>query len=637
MNYLFPDIKESSPLQLHAEQCQISHSPQLFIIEDVTGAGKTEAALTLANRLMKEELGDGVFFALPTMATSDAMYGRMSKVYKKLFQQGTMPSLILAHSGTNLSADFRTSIIEPTSRKYKQEYGKDEETGEAQCNAWFADSRKKAFLADVGVGTVDQALLGVLPAKYQSLRLLGLFRKILIVDEVHAYDSYMHKLLQILLSFHSGLGGSAILLSATLPQKMKKELVESFYVGAGAFLTSIEYPLVTHVGAGIKQLETHVETRVDLKRHVNAELIYDEQDVFSFVEEKSNEGKCVCWIRNTVDDTIDAWQKLKTALGENHVLLFHARFAMADRLKIEKKVLEIFGYNNKPEDRKGKVLVATQVAEQSLDIDFDEMVTDLAPIDRIIQRAGRLHRHSYRGERGTPCIHVLTPEPVDDVKSDWFTKMFSKTGKVYPNHAELWLTAKKLLDKGGWNQPKDVRDMIEYVFDGKQPHPEALIKSDDNARAEQMDKRDLAWFNGLKFNEGYVDTPNQWRDDGKTPTRLGEITNSIRLAVWDGEKLTPWAGNVRNSWELSEVKVHEWRIKERCTLNNSVLEKTIEEVIENMPDKCKWSVLIPLIQGKNGVWQGEALNKKGETTYFSYSSLTGLNFTNKEAELGGDI
>ena len=269
---LFPFIEETTPLQHWAENVVIDDSAQLFILEDVTGSGKTEAALGLAHRLMSKGIADGIYVALPTMATSNAMYERLGKAYRKLYADDANPSIVLAHSATKLSKDFRESVGLLENTRAESDYDKDEPSAGAYCNAWLADSRKKALLAEVGVGTLDQALLGVLPARHQSLRLLGLARKILIVDEVHSYDPYMNQLLQALLEAHAHQGGSVILLSATLPQKMRVNYVNAFCAGAGleppVLNAESSYPLATHVPSQDK-CETPLQTRREVARDVD--------------------------------------------------------------------------------------------------------------------------------------------------------------------------------------------------------------------------------------------------------------------------------------------------------------------------------------------------------------------------------
>ncbi|MDP2097455.1 MAG: CRISPR-associated helicase Cas3' [Methylobacter sp.] len=248
LQHLFPYLKNPTPLQVQAESLPLPQKPQLLILEDVTGAGKTEAAMMFAHRLISQNLAQGVFIGLPTMATANAMYERVAECYLKIYADKEKPSLILAHGARHLSEKFQQSIMEYTAKD--KAYGQKEATASVQCSRWLSDHRKKALLADVGIGTIDQALLSILPAKHQSLRLLGLANKVLIVDEVHAYDAYMNRLLQRLLEFHAFLGGSAILLSATLPFKMRQDFVKAFQRGADyteCCLQQSGYPLLTSV------------------------------------------------------------------------------------------------------------------------------------------------------------------------------------------------------------------------------------------------------------------------------------------------------------------------------------------------------------------------------------------------------
>ena len=248
LKHLFPKFAAApTPLQQFCDNTDLAAGSQLWVLEDVTGAGKTEAALILASRLMAAGMGNGFFIGLPTMATSNAMYERMAESYAKLYVEGSLPSLVLSHGSRHLSDKFVKSF-----RDFSLPGKEDnllEEDGGVQCARWIADSAKKSMLADVGVGTLDQMLMGVLPARHQSLRLYGMYRKILIVDEVHAYDPYMETLLQKVLEGHSATGGSAILLSATMPRGMRQRLCEAFSRGLGeeqrVRLEEERYPLVT--------------------------------------------------------------------------------------------------------------------------------------------------------------------------------------------------------------------------------------------------------------------------------------------------------------------------------------------------------------------------------------------------------
>ncbi len=642
---LFPSIDNPTPLQNQAAHCLVKSGPQLFILEDLTGSGKTEAALILASRLMNDGRGSGIYVALPTMATANAMYDRLSLAYRKLFTDNSIPSLVLAHSARHLSGAFRKSILVQDGRT-DYSYGKGEDSATALCSSWIADNRKKSLLADVGVGTLDQALLAVLPSRHQSLRLLGLSRHILIVDEVHAYDSYTLMLLKNLLRFHSAMGGSAILLSATLPIGVKQDLIDSFSEGMGITPGSLNkreaYPLFTHLSSN-KMIEAPVETRASTKSSLDINFIHDSEKVEGIIVDSTSSGRCVCWIRNTVDNAIDAYEALKGRIDPSRLILFHARFAMGDRLSIEEKVLNAFGKTSASNDRKGKVLIATQVVEQSLDLDFDVMITDLAPMDLIIQRAGRLHRHrrdihgnliadgDVPDQRGGPCLNIFSPRLDIEIKSDWYKSVFPKAAWVYTSHGRLWLTAILLDKKRGWKMPNDARELIEAAF-SKEPEttiPLSLQERDMESDVQDMVSRSLARINVLKLEDGYNVTPNQWLDDTQAMTRLGEITTTVRLARWDGKVLRPWHDRSDFPWNLSQVNINAKRVYSEMEYTDAGLADASQSLKIHLPDRGKWTVLIPLTEGEDECWQGYAKNIQDERVTLLYSPDTGLRFYRK--------
>ena len=310
-----------------------------------------------------------------------------------------------------------------------------ETTASAACAAWIADDRRRAFLADAGAGTVDQALLSILPSRHQSLRLLGLMRRVLILDEVHAYDAYMQREIERLLEFQAGLGGSAILLSATLPLSVRKRLADAFSKGLGnlgneeathpAVSGAMDYPLATVCEAGART-SVKVPGQSGRARTLPVRFLRTSEDALTSVEQAARSGQAVLYIRNTVDDVLEAHAAL-TARGVK-ADVFHARFALIDRLQIEKRAVATFGKLSASRERTGKVLIATQVVEQSLDLDFDALVSDLAPVDLLIQRAGRLWRHPRPDRTGQPELLVVGPEPIAD--AGWFSRAFPRAAYV---------------------------------------------------------------------------------------------------------------------------------------------------------------------------------------------------------------
>ena len=643
---LFPKIKEPSPLQLHVSECPVARSPQLFILEDVTGSGKTEAALLVAHRLMVKGQGNGLFIALPTMATSNAMYDRVATIYRRLFTDGSSPSLVLAHGARHLSKSFLHSISEYDSSQ--RSYGADDETAVAQCTSWLADNRKKSLLADVGIGTLDQALLAILPSRFQSLRLFGLVGHILIVDEVHAYDPYMNMLLQTLLSFHAALGGSAILLSATLPVKVRQGMIASFARGLGMAstpqLASRAYPLATHLSRENGCNEAPVAASPQRTTCVEVQMIPERKEVERRIVSAAGQGKCVCWIRNTVHDALEGIESLREKVASQRIMLFHARFAMGDRLDIETAVRTSFGKRSGEAERRGKVLIATQVVEQSLDLDFDLLIADLAPMDLLIQRAGRLHRHLRDGrgnllppdartdEREPPIFVIHGPLADSNAGSDWFKAAFPRAAFVYPSHGCLWLTARLLQERAVLRMPDDARELIDAAFSDEVDDliPVPLRKRDIEAEAKWQAERSLASINMLKLEQGYEATPNQWLEDMRTPTRLGDEESTVRLARFEGNRLIPWYPQGEFPWDMSQVSLRSAIVHAEADHVDPLLRTEIERLKTGLPDKGKWSILVPLLPYVDGTWRGNALDKQGRTVVLSYNPAKGVTVTRKE-------
>ena len=623
---LFDHLELPTPLQQACLDLPIGTEPQLFLLEDVTGAGKTEAALILAARLMATGQAQGLYIGLPTMATANAMYDRMSKVYARLYRPGKpRPSLILSHSARHLSASFQQSLL-AAAQAGALRYG-EEENIVAQCNRWLADNRKKALLADVGIGTIDQALLAVMPARHQSLRLLGLAGKVLILDEVHAFDAYTSEPLKRLISFHAALGGSVILLSATLTRKQRADFIAAFQGANRAEPESVEYPLLTQVNADRIMVEQAVSTRSSVARKVIVRQHHDENAIHSEIRAAVAAGQCVCWIRNTVSDAREAWRLLQDAdwLDSDRLHLFHSRYALADRLHIEKNMLERFGKDSLPEQRRGRVLIATQVVEQSLDLDFDRMITDLAPIDLLIQRAGRLHRH-LRGDRGTPVLDVYAPEPADEPQADWYQALFPKAHYVYPDTLVLWRTARLLAEQGGWRMPDEARDLLEPVYNPAGPVPPGLADSKARTDGNTFARRDAGQFVSLRLEKGYRGDP-LWDEEARVATRLGDNNRTIYLARWQNGQLTPWVDEGRyRCWDLSSLRINTRPLQELAPVDDPALQQALTDLRDSEKLFDENSIIVPLVvkEGEEGTWCAIEMTGKGLQVTIEYHPDTGL-------------
>lgn len=643
---LFDYLQPPTPLQRYVAEVELEPGPQLFLLEDVTGAGKTEAALILAQRLMQQGVAHGLYFALPSMATANQMYQRVGQVYRRLYDAQAEPSLILAHGARQLMEDFRQSIVQAGEQPRDQNYQPDDASASTQCNAWLADNRKKALLAEVGVGTLDQALLAVLPARHQSLRLLGLAGKVLLVDEVHAYDSYMLTLLKKLLTAHARQGGSVILLSATLPVRMREELLGAYRFGLGVAHDELpmdrRYPLATQVG---RRIAPHAcKTRPQLVRQVQVSALHEEEAVLALVVEQARAGHCVCWIRNTVEDARRAFGELVRLLPAEQLLLFHSRFAMGDRLDIEERALRRFGKHSTAEMRRGQVLIATQVVEQSLDLDFDAMVSDLAPIDLLIQRAGRLQRHARQfdgspaeegiEQRSAPVLHLLSPVVDDKPAADWYAALFPRACYVYPNIGQLWLGARALLraghihSPGEIGQPGAVRELVEAVYgEDAEPVPEPLQRATREQMGKDLAEQSQASFNSLNLDKGYcIDSSGRWYEDAHVPTRLGDESLTLYLAREQGGELRPLLDGVANAWEQSAVRIDARKAEVLAPAWQQRFGPALQAVRSRYRLLEEPAFILPL-QEAGEVLLGRVLDKNGKELEMRYDAVQGLRWS----------
>ncbi len=568
---------EPTPLQHWAESVPVDDSPQLFILEDITGAGKTEAALALTHRLMEAGAAEGFYLGLPTMATSNAMFSRVASHYLKMLGNAEKtPSIVLAHSARDMNDEFREAVLNVENPD--SYYNPEDQTATAQCNQWLADSRKKALLAPVGVGTIDQALLAVLPRRHQSLRLLGLNRKVLVFDEIHAADEYMFELLESLLALHLHQGGSAILLTATLSKKQRQRLTKVWQEAGGLVpepLTNDAFPLATKVSLNQHPslAETPLESRADVCRSVAVNFIHSFAGCVNQILKAVERGECVVWIRNSVDDALDAYREISSKINKpEDCLLFHSRFIVNDRKRIESKVLELFGKDSNAQTRAGKVLIATQVFQESLDADADVMISDICPIDDLIQRTGRLHRHTRNEQRRyqngikdsrQPLeLWLHCPEWDETPKSDWLSKDFRNTEFVYRSPGRLWLAIRKLRELGALRMPQEARQLIEAVYsdDACSEIPESLLNQENTLISEERMKANAAKSVVLDWQRhGYcAKSAIGWTEDlTDISTRFSDIeTVEVLLLKTTGDgEVIPWVGMQDHAIQLSTVKL----------------------------------------------------------------------------------
>ena len=494
---LFPEITTPYPIQsLVAASVPLAKGPVLMIVEAPMGEGKTEAAMYAAEALAADQGYEGFYFALPTQATSNQMLSRVRDFVEATFPDETV-QLQLLHGKRELQPEFlqlrqefSPSVLAATeSLRHPIGSVADDEPelcGSVVAAEWFS-RRKKGLLSPYAVGTVDQALLASLPVRHFFVRLLGLSQKVVVIDEVHAYDTYMTELMERLLEWLATVGASVVLLSATLPRSRSAKLLQAFRKGLGKSsalpLANVRYPRVgVATSDGVDQHSADAAPR----SHATIKIEWlgsRKEEVSEFLTAALRNGGCAAVICNTVRSAQERYLALKRealalpAEDRPAISLFHARFPFEERQLRECEALWQFGKADAhvafPEGAARTVtrpyraiLVATQVIEQSLDLDFDVMVTELAPIDLVLQRSGRLHRHQRArpAKVVTPRLAIIAPEDRGDG-----TLAFGASTYVYAEHillrSWLMLTALDAL------QVRDLDRLIEAVYEKNEPPP----------------------------------------------------------------------------------------------------------------------------------------------------------------------
>ncbi len=426
-------------------------APGLMVIEGPMGEGKTEAALAAAEIFAARSGAGGCFIALPTMATGNAMFPRLLDWLGRLPDARTTTgahSVFLAHSKAALNKDFaglmRTGRrpvagVDRDGSGDVRRHRVDEQAASAELVAhhWLS-GRKKGMLSSFAVGTIDQLLFAGLKSRHLALRHLAVAGKVVVIDEAHAYDTYMNSYLDRVLAWLGAYSVPVVVLSATLPARRRRELAEA-YAGSekqGTDFASVGtadgYPLLTAVAPAAAPMISSPAasgrgTKVRMERFAD-----DTGKLADRLADELREGGCALVVRNTVDRVHETADHMRERFGAEHVTVAHARFLDLDRADNDARLLAEFGPPGTAAEAGGQrpkgphIVVATQVVEQSLDIDFDLLVTDLAPVDLLLQRMGRLHRHR-RGEhqgdrpprlRTARCLitgvdwEAAVPEPV---------------------------------------------------------------------------------------------------------------------------------------------------------------------------------------------------------------------------------
>lgn len=486
-------------------------APGLLIIEAQMGVGKTEAALAAAEVFANRCQAGGLFFGLPTQATANGIFDRLMD-WAETQSEDMVHSIRLAHGMAELNAEYRQLF--PGHATTEEDAGRNNDPeSSVLVHRWFQGNRQ-ALLADFVIGTVDQLLMAALKQKHLMLRQLGLAGKVVVVDECHAYDTYMNCYLDRALTWLGRYQVPVILLSATLPARRRAELVNAYrggQVAESGWQTSRGYPLLTWTDGG-QVCQRTVPLTEPGKTVQMAPLTEDRLP--ALLQEKLAQGGCAGVIVNTVRKAQAVAAQLRQTLPEYEVLMFHAQFLMPDRAEKERTLLRRLGKHSTPAERDRLIVVGTQVMEQSLDIDFDFLVTELCPMDLLLQRIGRLHRRVDRTDRPLPlqtaqCAVLDTGNESFDAGSkavygEW---LLWRTRQLLPQAVVLPQDIPQLVqDTYGWEEndvlPLDtdsVRRREEYLLKrGKQEQKAAAFLIQPPTEHRLRPRRNVLdnWMNG---------------------------------------------------------------------------------------------------------------------------------------------
>ena len=436
-----------------------TQEPGMFILEAQMGVGKTEAALGAAEILAKHGGEGGIFFGLPTQATANGIFGRLLAWAEKQ-PDGLEHSIKLAHGMAELNEAYIR--LQQDTVRVEEDLEADPDAdpeSRVMVHQWFRGN-KQGLLADFVIGTVDQLLMAALQQKHVMLRHLGLAGKVVVIDECHAYDAYMNCYLDRALTWLGRYKVPVILLSATLPAKRRVELVRAYLNGRtapdGPWQTCRGYPLLTWTdGEKVEQTTIPLETK---PRQVQT-LPLTEEQLTDTLRSALREGGCAGVIVNTVKKAQAIAARLRAELPEFEVVVFHAQFLMPDRAAKEEALMKRIGKHSTPEQRDKLIVVGTQVLEQSLDIDLDFLVTELCPMDLLLQRIGRLHRHEGRA-RTRPVAQARC------AVLDTGTDEFDEGSKAVYGEWLLWRTRKFL--PTAITLPDDIAPLVQDVYGWEQ-------------------------------------------------------------------------------------------------------------------------------------------------------------------------
>lgn len=559
-NLTFEEIFGFIPNELQKKALSVITQPGVYVIEAPMGLGKTEAALACAYDLLQAKKASGLYFALPTQLTSNRIHIRVSDFIDKITKNNDKARLAHANSWLEDSY-YQPRPVKTAIKKYAEDA--------VISRDWFA-SAKRALLANFGVGTIDQALMSIVAVKHFFVRRFALAGKVIIIDEVHSYDYFTGTLIRRLIQELQQLGCTIIILSATLLPKIRNNLIgiDSENLQAGG------YPLITgkcSEGTQVYPQEAKPEPRPMVSR-----LFKKYHTLLKDAMDAARKGARVLWVCNTVNNAQKVFSELQQDIGYE-IGLLHSRFPHFMRQEQEEYWMERLGKNDK--HKNGCILVSTQIVEQSVDIDSDILISELAPIDMLLQRMGRLWRHldhrpASKRPVASPEVWILEEElPLPDLKKANRNRLLEILGvkaKVYPAYI-LLKTYETLHDfeninLAGKNGNTDIRKLLQLTYSNSYEDPEPWEDLHNDLKGTEYAEKELALSNTRLFAKAALED-----EEGKQ-TRLIEIetipliiakgAEGGKLILLNGEEIDiePDVFNIKHARSIHQniIRVHAW-------------------------------------------------------------------------------
>lgn len=623
----WPASYRATKAQRAALEIVSAEDPDLMIVEAAPGSGKTELALASAEALMRARGLQGIFVALPTQATTNAMFSRVkSWLTNILGDQPQKLGIQLAHGKRSLNESFMELIDK--GRSPLEVYDGDDDNG-LYASTWMGQ-RWRSTLSPVVVGTIDQILLAALKSRHVLVRHLGLMGKVVVIDEVHASDEFMSTYLDAALTWLGMYGIPVVLLSATLPPQRRMVLLNAYRRGKGLSALSeqsiedvVGYPVISTLSARGFQIH-QVEGEPEVEKRIIPLQVDSPEKIAGFLDRELADGGCAVIIRNTVREAQETYDAVKAVFGREQTTLLHARFLAVEREERDRRMLELFGKNSAHRPQR-HVVVSTQVVEQSLDVDFDLMLTDPAPMDLVLQRIGRLHRHNRQDRQGNlndarcfVLVNDLSAVPwgyshgTDSVYSRYLTLRtlgaLCDEGEIVVREPIDYARLTSAAYANPESTPLGPKEWQEDFADAWKVDQQNRAQAKEKARAWCLEEENLPSWKAPKLEEKFQG--NAATGEGTS----GPAVAATRAAVRDGEDqipvlvvaMDPEQGNIPLAPPISgrreddqRLAVEEYnahgRVREMCTWSISLppwafrtrgeeLEQTIDAVAQEIWD-----------------------------------------------------